>query len=143
MIDEKGVLLELKKEMTVAEVPAIVSKFINAQRGVKVEDKGKFCSWAELTAQKIPLLVLKSRILVLNGIINNSEPGINSDVMFRFTTEDDVIEFTWSDAKNLIVEAILQRQKHPKYKSKLIELQKATEKRDMQTITKLSKELAI
>lgn len=140
-MDQLRILKEelLKKE----NIPDIVRKFTLAKRGVKLNNSYKFYTWEELISDKVPLVILKTRIIELNTIIMSLEPGINSPVCFRHTVSDHVITFTWQECKELIIEAVKYRQNTESYKALQKKLAKAEKKLDFRAINELSKALAL
>lgn len=131
----------LKKE--VESLPPSVQQFINLDKRVKLED-GKFYSWQDMLSPKaVSLNKLRSRLITLNQIINNLEEGYNSPIHFVHTTQDEIVEFTWEDTKEIIKCAIDKRTKTVEYQKLNSQYQKALAEnpRDIQLIARLYKSL--
>ena len=133
--------LQGKNLIQVDEPHPVVQKFINLNKKVKVNSTDLHYSFDELV-NKVPMNILRTRIITINQIINNLEPGINSDVMFSHYTEDGVcIDFTWKEVKEFIIQAIKEKEKSSKYKTIRAKHKKAVEEHDIKTVIKLSSHL--
>lgn len=140
MIQNLQQLEQLKEELLKKENSSeIVTKFRSVNRGVKLNNNYKFYLWEDLISKKVPLRILKTRVIELNMIINALEPGINSNVCFKHTTAEKVIDFTWQDCKEFIIQAIKYRRKLPEHKDLVKRLAEAERRVDQRAIAELNK----
>ena len=79
----------------------IIDKFNKYDRGIKINNINKYYKFEELLV--LPMKVLHARLLELNHIINNSEPGVSPTICFILTDvqNNKIVEFSWIDVKDL------------------------------------------
>lgn len=119
----------------------VVQKFTKLNKKVKVNNTDLHYSFEELV-NKVPMNILRTRVITLNQIINNLEPEINSDIMFSHYTEDGAcIDFTWQEVKEFVIQAIKEKESTSKYKTLKSKHKKAIQDNDIKTVIKLSSHL--
>ena len=126
------------------ELTSIVLKFKKVDKGVKINDTSlKYYKWDDLINPKLPLTILRTRVIELNKLINALEPGINSDVAFFHTEKEEIIPFTWSDTKEFVIEAIKYRMATPEYVALMNEKEQAIKEGDFKTVARISRKTGI